>query len=288
MNNVFLVVGKSKTRYLVEIDGKTQVFQAAIDFIRSKTPIYVGDLVEVDIPSFQITKVLARKNFLIRPPIANIDQVLIVMSLVQPEFSLLLVEKFLAYAHFARVKPIVVLTKKDKVSDAGFLLNIADILKKLNVEFHMISTFTPADLIDISSSLKGKTTALMGQTGVGKSTLINKLYPDFDRQVGEYSSHLGRGRHTTKEIVMLKFVDGYIADTPGFSSFELPMIKSELAENYPGFAPYLGKCHFNDCLHISEHRCKVKEAVETNLLSKESYENYVKISNELLLKREDY
>lgn len=284
----YLVVGKSKTRYLVEVDGKTLIFQAAIDFIRARIPIYVGDLVEVDFPSLQITKVLARKNYLIRPPIANIDQVLIVMSLVEPDFSLLLVEKFLAYAHFANVKPLVVLTKKDKLKNDRVLEEIKGILTKLQVEFHIVNSYEPIDLVEISETLKGKKTALMGQTGVGKSTLINRLFSDFDRQIGEYSSHLGRGRHTTKEIIMLKVDDDYIADTPGFSSFELPMIKSELAENYPGFGPYLGKCYFNDCLHLTEHKCKVKEAVSKNLLSLESYENYVKISSELLVKREDY
>lgn len=284
----YLVVGKSKTRYLVEVDGKTLIFQAAIDFIRTRIPIYVGDLVEVDFPSLQITKVLARKNFLIRPPIANIEQVLIVMSLVEPDFSLLLVEKFLAYAHFANVKPLVVLTKKDKLKNDRVLEEIKGILTKLQVEFHIVNSYEPIDLVEIKETLKGKKTALMGQTGVGKSTLINRLFSDFDRQIGEYSSHLGRGRHTTKEIIMLKVDDDYIADTPGFSSFELPMIKSELAENYPGFGPYLGKCYFNDCLHLTEHKCKVKEAVSKNLLSLESYENYVKISSELLVKREDY
>lgn len=284
----YLVVGKSKTRYLVEVDGKTLIFQAAIDFIRARIPIYVGDLVEVDFPSLQITKVLARKNFLIRPPIANIEQVLIVMSLVEPDFSLLLVEKFLAYAHFANVKPLVVLTKKDKLKNDRVLEEIKGILTKLQVEFHIVNSYEPIDLVEIKETLKGKKTALMGQTGVGKSTLINRLFSDFDRQIGEYSSHLGRGRHTTKEIIMLKVDDDYIADTPGFSSFELPMIKSELAENYPGFGPYLGKCYFNDCLHLTEHKCKVKEAVSKNLLSLESYENYVKISCELLVKREDY
>lgn len=284
----YLVVGKSKTRYLVEVDGKTLIFQAAIDFIRARIPIYVGDLVEVDFPSLQITKVLARKNFLIRPPIANIEQVLIVMSLVEPDFSLLLVEKFLAYAHFANVKPLVVLTKKDKLKNDRVLEEIKGILTKLQVEFHIVNSYEPIDLVEIKETLKGKKTALMGQTGVGKSTLINRLFSDFDRQIGEYSSHLGRGRHTTKEIIMLKVDDDYIADTPGFSSFELPMIKSELAENYPGFGPYLGKCYFNDCLHLTEHKCKVKEAVSKNLLSLESYENYVKISSELLVKREDY
>lgn len=284
----YLVVGKSKTRYLVEVDGKTLIFQAAIDFIRARIPIYVGDLVEVDFPSLQITKVLARKNFLIRPPIANIEQVLIVMSLVEPDFSLLLVEKFLAYAHFANVRPLVVLTKKDKLKNDRVLEEIKGILTKLQVEFHIVNSYEPIDLVEIKETLKGKKTALMGQTGVGKSTLINRLFSDFDRQIGEYSSHLGRGRHTTKEIIMLKVDDDYIADTPGFSSFELPMIKSELAENYPGFGPYLGKCYFNDCLHLTEHKCKVKEAVSKNLLSLESYENYVKISSELLVKREDY
>lgn len=288
MNKQFLVVGKQKTRYLLEVDGDKIVFQAAVDFIRTKTPIYVGDFVEIDSNSRQITKIIQRSNFLIRPPVANIDQVLVVMSLVEPEFSLLLVEKFLAYTHFADVRPILVLTKKDKVDTSATIKKVEDLLLFLGVKYFIVSSFAPADLAPIQAIIKNKKTALMGQTGVGKSTLINNLFVDFDREVGEYSSHLGRGRHTTKEIIMLKTKLGYIVDTPGFSSFELPMIKSELAENYPGFAPYLGKCYFNDCLHLSEHHCQIKQAVVQGLIKQESYDNYVKISNELTSKREDY
>lgn len=287
-HNMHLVVGKSKTRYLVEVDDEDIIMQAAIDIIRGKDPIYVGDFVDVDMDSRQIVKVFPRTNFLIRPPVANIDQVLVVMSLVEPDFSLLLVEKFLAYAQFARVKPMIVLTKKDKVKDPQTLLLVEALLTTLKIDFYIISNFSTEDIKPIIDLIKGKKTALMGQTGVGKSTLINALFPDFIREVGEYSFKLGRGKHTTKEIIMLKTQFGYIVDTPGFSSFELPMIKSELAENYPGFAPYLGKCYFNDCIHLSEHRCAVKHAVAIGELRHETYENYVKISQELKTKREDY
>lgn len=285
---MYLVVGKSRTRYLVEVDGQDVIMQAAIDIIRSKTPIYVGDFVEIESESKQIVSISPRTNFLIRPPVSNIDQVLVVMSLVEPEFSLLLVEKFLAYANFARVKPIIVLTKKDKVKDPSILNEVERLLTTLKIDFYIVSNFSEADLTPIVTLVKGKKTALMGQTGVGKSTLINSLFPDFVREVGEYSFKLGRGRHTTKEIIMLKTNFGYIVDTPGFSSFELPMIKSELAENYPGFKPYFGQCYFNDCIHVSEHKCAVKAAVAKGNLSEETYENYVKISNELTSKREDY
>ena len=287
-NNSYLVVGKQKTRYLVEIGEIDVIMQAAVDIIRSKTPIYVGDYVEVDLNSKQIMKIKTRENFLIRPPVANIDQVLVVMSLVEPEFSLLLVEKFLAYTNFARVKPLIVLTKKDKVKDQIDLREVELLLNTLKIDFYIISNFNKEDLKPLQKLVKDKKTALMGQTGVGKSTLINALFPDFAREVGEYSAKLGRGRHTTKEIIMLKTDVGYIVDTPGFSSFELPMIKNELSENYPGFKPYLGQCYFNDCLHLTEHKCAVKQAVTKGQLSQNSYDNYVKICNELLSKREDY
>lgn len=288
MTNKYLVVGKQKTRYLLEVEGQKVIFQAAVDFIRQKTAIYVGDMVEADLTSLQITKIEPRHNFLVRPPVANIDEVLVVMSLVEPEFSLLLVEKFLAYALFANVKPVLILTKKDKVTSETLIVRVKDLLTRLNVTFFIISSFTPSDLVPIEKIVRNKKIALMGQTGVGKSTLINSLYQDFEREVGEYSFHLGRGRHTTKEIIMLKTDLGYIVDTPGFSSFELPMIKSELAENYPGFGPYLGQCFFNDCLHLSEHRCAIKRAVERGEINSDSYDNYVKISQELLMRREDY
>lgn len=283
-----LVVGKQKTRYLVEVMNENIVMQAATDFIRQKTPIYVGDYVDVDLASRQIIRLHPRKNFLIRPPVADLDLVLVVMSLVEPEFSLLLVEKFLAYAQFANVKPIIILTKKDKVMNPDTIQAVSTLLDHLHITYFIISKFQSSDIAPIKLLINGKKTTLMGQTGVGKSTLINSLYPDFTRQVGDFSFHLGRGKHTTKEIIMLKTLEGYIVDTPGFSSFELPMIKSELAENYPGFTPYLGKCYFNDCIHINEHGCAVKAAVKTGLISRDSYDNYVKISQELNHRREDY
>lgn len=285
---MYLVVGKQKTRYLVEVESEKVVMQAATDIIRSKSPIYVGDFVEVDLISRQILRIKSRSNFLIRPPVANIDLVLVVMSLVEPEFSLLLVEKFLAYTNFARVKPLIVLTKKDKVTNPDTIDEVTQLLHRLNIEFFIISKFNQVDLDLIKSKITGQKTALMGQSGVGKSTLINALFGDFAREVGDYSAKLGRGRHTTKEIIMLKTDLGYIVDTPGFSSFDLPMIKSELAENYPGFATYFGQCYFNNCIHVSEHGCAVKAALQAGEVSRQSYENYVKISSELMHKREDY
>ncbi|MGB4126628.1 MAG: ribosome small subunit-dependent GTPase A [Bacilli bacterium] len=282
-----LVINKQKSSFIVEKNGETYVTKPSGNLIKSRQTIYVGDYVEIDTENNLISELLPRRNFLVRPPIANVDIVLIVMSMVQPDFSLFLVEKFLSYANFAEIKPLVIITKQDKLDTDDLLKEVQDSLDKLHVKNYVVNNKSGEGLDAVRKYLHGKVVALMGQSGVGKSSFINAL-TDYDQEVGKFSISINRGRHVTKEVIMLPFNAGYLVDTPGFSSFELPLTKGDLAENFPGFKKYIGTCKFNNCLHLSEIGCTVKADVEAGLISEESYNNYVMISDELKLYSEDY
>ncbi len=282
-----LVINKQKSSFVVSKDGINYVTKPSGNLIKSRQRIYVGDYVDIDTENKVINKLYPRTNFLIRPPIANVDIVLIVMSMVQPDFSLFLVEKFVSYANFAEIKPLVIITKQDKLEDTKELFEIQTSLEKLNVKSFSVNNKTEEGFEEVKAYLKNKVVALMGQSGVGKSSFINAL-TDHDREIGKFAINVNRGRHVTKEVIMLPYKGGYIVDTPGFSSFDLPLTKGDLAENFPGFKIALGRCKFNDCLHLSESGCYIKELVDAGEISTQSYENYATISGELKHVREDY
>lgn len=283
------ILSNQFSQCLVAVNGSTHLLRPRGALKLKNLKPMVGDYVEVDLENGMFDAILPRRNFLIRPLIANVDQVMIVMSIVEPEFSSLLVEKFLSYANFAKVKPLVVISKIDKNIDEAKLIYAIAILEKLGATVISYSKVTKKGLAEVINVLRGKITALMGQSGVGKSSLLNVIAPDYARTIGEYSKALGRGKHQTKEVVLLPFdQDSYIADTPGFSSFELPMFKEDLAQCYPGFLQYFSQCKFNNCSHIHESQCAVKKAVESGQIENESYQNYVKIYQELKYEKERY
>lgn len=273
------VILKNPRHYVVEVNNELidVTFSGKMHF--AKQQIYVGDFVEINEETLQIEGLYPRNNFLIRPLVANVDQVLIVMSLKEPDFSSYLVDKFLTYCHYVNVEPIVILTKSDLVSENKEIEEILEHVKSQKSRVY-VNDHTPKFFEMLKEILKGKVSVFMGQTGVGKSSLINSLFPHFEREVNEISKKLGRGKHTTKEIIMLRHEDYYLVDTPGFSSFILPMDAIAVSQNYPLIENYLGKCFFQDCLHLSEKDCKVKEDVAKGLISKTTYDNYVKIIEE--------
>lgn len=281
-----LVVNKQKSSFIVEFQNELYVCKASGNLIKSGNHIFVGDYVLFDPENRLLTSLLERRNFLLRPPLANVDLVLIVMSLVEPTFSSLLVEKFLSYVNFAEAQPLVIISKLDLSTEGELAPHLAR-LELLGVPYFVVNNKTGEGVATVKKYLAGKVTALMGQSGVGKSSFINAL-TEYEREIGKYNINVNRGRHVTKEVIMLPFNEGYIVDTPGFSSFELPLLKGDLAENYPGFKSYIGECRFNNCLHINEPGCAVKRDVESGLISKQTYANYVTISDELNRYPEDY
>ena len=243
--------------------------------------IYVGDFVDYNEVDCVIENIEERKSFLKRPPISNIDQIVIILSYIKPEFSYELVFKYLTYANMNGIKALLVVTKVDLCDNKDELTEIKTLFETLNIKTYFVCNKTGDGVEEVSKIFKGKISCLMGQSGVGKSSLLNAINMSYKRNVGEYSKALGRGKHETKEVVLLPFEGGYIADTPGFSSLELDLYKEDLAQFFPGFEEY-NKCFFSNCLHVSEKKCVIKDKVETGLIPRKAYETYLILSNNLL------
>ena len=273
-------------KYRVFLGDRTLEVKPYGVFRYKKIKPLVGDIVEIDVDKEVMVSIDERSNSLIRPRIANVDIGVVVQSLVKPDFSSYLLDKFLSLLNYSNVKPMIVLTKLDLMEDKERLNEIISIYNNLGINVYPYSKRTHEGLEAIKKEIKGKTIAFMGQTGAGKSSLINLLDSSFDREIGRYNENVNRGTHQTKEVVFLPYEEGFIADTPGFSSLELPMYKEELSEVFPGYNSYVGKCKFNNCLHITEGGCKVKEAIEAGLLSKENHANYIEISKELINRKD--
>lgn len=234
------------------------------------TPL-VGDFVEYQ--DDYIMDLLPRKNFLIRPPICNIDQALIVSSSKEPEFSSALLDKFLLVIEYLKIEPIIVISKMDL--ENSNIQKYIDDYRKAGYRVYEISSKDNQGINDLKSVFKNKVTVITGQSGVGKSSLLNTLDIDLNLETNEISKSLGRGKHTTRHVELIKMYDGYIGDTPGFSSLELDIPPEELAVAYHDFASYSHDCKFRGCLHDSEPKCGVKQAVADGMISKERYEHYL-------------
>lgn len=244
----------------------------------------VGDKVLINDDYSMIIDVFERTSFLKRPTIANLDQILLVFSLKEPEFSYHLAFKYLTYANMNNIKAKIVLTKLDKTKDLEEIENIKNVFNKLGYEVFVVSNKTKEGLEEVRHIFKNKISCLVGQSGVGKSSLLNAIDPDYDRSIGEYSKALGRGKHETKETILLPYEGGFIADTPGFSSLDLELFKEDLAQFFPSFDKYYLDCYFSNCLHISEPKCLVKQALENGDIPQIAYDAYLKLSSEAIYK----
>ena len=275
-------------KYKVYSDG--QIFDLSCrGTVKHKVgSLLAGDNVRFNLDEKTIENVETRKNSLIRPRCANIDQLLITMSVVEPELSPELIYKFLTYANLNGINAAVLLTKLDLLDDKNYVLKLKNNLEKLDYKVFMLSRENSENIGDLQGFLSNKTTIIMGQTGVGKSSAINLIDPQFKRKVGEYSEALGRGKHQTKEVILLPFENGFIGDTPGFSSLELDLFKEDLASYFPGYEKYYLNCYFSNCLHQNEKQCKIKEEISNGNLSYEGYEIYLKLLSQLEHKSQRY
>ena len=257
--------------------------------IKHKTfSMCAGDNISFDEKEGVIESAFERKNFLIRPRSANLDLMVITMSVVEPELSPELVYKFLTYANLNGIPAAVLFTKLDRLEDSSKVETLRNDLEKLGYKTFLLSRTNRENIKELQDFFAGKTTIFMGQTGVGKSSAINLIDPSFNRKIGEYSEALGRGKHQTKEVVFLPYRDGFIGDTPGFSSLELDLYKEDLAQYFPGYESLYTQCYFSNCLHQNEKECKIKEEIEKGNLSKEGYDVYIKLLNQLEFKSQRY
>lgn len=234
-----------------------------------------------------VDKILPRKNSIIRPPLANLDYIVFVTSTCEPTPNLTLLDKFLAIAKYKDIKSIIAVTKLDLQRNAELI----DIYQKSDAEFIEVDYDNPDSYMKLYDMISGKITAFTGNTGVGKSTLLNHIVKDLDLKTGEISQKLGRGRHTTRNVELFKIDNGgYIADTPGFSTFETQkydiILKDELASCFPEFNEYEGKCRFLDCAHIKEKGCAVLEAVKSGEIPSSRHNSYVEMYEEAKLIKE--
>ena len=283
-----LIVGITCGLYAVRADEVVYHTKPRGVFRNQGVKPIVGDIVEFNPDEMVIETIYPRSSALKRPLIANISQIILVFSLTEPEFSFLLAFKYLTYANMHNIKAKLVITKIDKERDESLIKQIKETFSSINVETYFISNKTKEGLEEVKALFKDEVSCIMGQTGVGKSSLINAIDSNYERAIGEYSMALGRGKHQTKEVILLPYLGGYIADTPGFSSLELNLYKEDLAAFFPGFYSLYNKCYFANCLHLSENRCAIKERVASGEISSLVYECYKKLSEEAIFKKERY
>lgn len=272
-----LIIKNISDLYIVKSNDKIYNCKAKGLFRKNGITPTVGDKVIFDEEKMVITDILTRKNILVRPPISNVDQAIIVMSVVNPTFSTNLIDKFINIIEYNNIKPILCLTKLDLLEDKTSINKYVDYYKSIGYEV-ILNTETDK----IKDILKNKITVITGQSGVGKSTLLNKLDETLSLKTNEISYALGRGKHTTRHVELISLFDGYVADTPGFSSLSfIGMKKEDIRDNMIEFNNYKDKCRYKDCMHLKEDECEVKRMVENGTILKSRYENYEKFVNEI-------
>jgi ribosome biogenesis GTPase len=256
-------------------------------FRKNKITPLVGDEVvfqaENDREGY-ILEVKERKNELIRPPIANVDQAILVFSAVEPDFSTVLLDRFLVLVEFNQIEPLICITKMDLTGheERARIEEYASRYRDAGYEVILTSSETEAGIERLNPHIENKISVFAGQSGVGKSSLLNVLRPDLELKTNDISSHLGRGKHTTRHVELIKVGNGLIADTPGFSSLEFTNIEVEdLTSCFPEIQKASENCKFRGCLHVTEPKCGVKSAVESGEIPSYRYEHYVDFLQEI-------
>ncbi len=269
--------------YVETADGVIETKARGVLRNQKITPM-AGDRVEINPEDKTIDVIKERKSALTKPPVANIDKLFIIVSATQPRPNPLLVDRLTAIAVHNNIEPVIVFNKTDLL-DASELI---EEYKKTSFTVIKACGKTGEGVDEIKRKLQGCISAFTGNTGVGKSTLLNQIDESLALPTSEISQKLGRGKHTTRESVLIKLdADTYVADTPGFASLDALadqiILKDELADCFPEFAPYLSDCQFfPHCSHVKDKNCKIRELAEEGIeISRSRYDSYVSMYNEV-------
>ena len=286
-----IVKGIAGFYYVHVVESGVSECKAKGIFRKDKKKPLVGDDVEIEVLSEvektgSIINIFERKNELIRPAVANIDQALVVFAAAKPSPHFNLLDRFLVMMQTKEI-PVILCFNKEDIASEEKLSELAEIYEKCGCQLIFVSAKEEKNMETLRRMLEGKTTAIAGPSGVGKSSIINLLNPKANMETGSISRKIERGKHTTRhsELFMMG-EDSYIMDTPGFSSLYVnDFEKEELKYYFPEFEPYEGQCRFNGCDHIHEPGCAVKEAVEKGKIHAVRYEDYKELYEELKNKR---
>ena len=271
--------------YYVEAADEIYECKARGVFRKEKLSPLVGDKATISInenAENTIDEIMPRKNALTRPPVVNIDNLIIVVSTVEPKPSTLVIDKLIAVAEHKNIEPIIVITKSDLASAQ----EIFDVYTLAGFKTIIVSNETKDGVDEVKAVLKDKISALTGNSGVGKTSLLNNLDETLALKTAQISKKLGRGRHTTRQAELYRVCDGFVVDTPGFSSFKIDksdiILKDELAYCFRDFSDYIEKCKFYpSCTHTTDKGCAVVEAVNEGKISKSRHNSYVQLYNEV-------
>lgn len=280
--------------YYVLHDGEVYQCRGRGNFRKKKVSPLVGDMVEFKADNHEegyILSIHERKNEFVRPPISNVDQALIVTSAIHPDFNSLLLDRFLVLVEAKRIEPFIVISKMDQLEKS-----LVEEMETYKAQYEKIgypvilSAVNDSDSMDeIQAHLAGRTTVIAGQSGVGKSSLLNSIDPRLSIDTDEISESLGRGKHTTRHVELYDISGGLVADTPGFSSLEFGDLELEqLPECFPEFVEVQNDCKFRGCLHHKEPKCAVKAGVENGGISEHRYDHYLQFMQEIQNRKPRY
>ena len=274
-----LVINAKSSFFKCLLEDKSEIIcRASKKLTLNKNEIITGDLVIIDLDKNYIIEQLPRNNELIRPKVSNIDEAVLIFSATQPRLSYKLLDKLIALMEINEIKSNIVITKMD------LLTNEEQEELKSNLKYYekigYCVLYKNEQLAEIKDKLKDKKYLFTGQSGVGKSTLINELIPSLEIKTQEISKALNRGKHTTRELTFYSYNNGFIVDTPGFSALNLNFDKQIIRDSYVDFQPYNEFCYYKTCMHVNEPKCGVKEAINQNDGLKKRYENYINILKE--------
>ena len=279
ISNRYTILTEAKEHLIAQGSGKLKL---------GKTPL-VGDMIDYEPREDVIvmTSIYDRHNTLIRPSIANVDQALIVMSAVKPDFSTQLVDRFVWLVRHAQIEPVLIVTKLDLVNKNDPMFKALDVYEQSGMT--VIRVARGQEIIGLEACIENKISVLTGQSGVGKTSLLNRLNPDFVLKTQEISKALGRGKHTTRHVQLYEIAGGWVADTPGFSSLEFGSIPlHELEGLVREFDPYREQCQFRDCSHSNEPKCAVKDALKAGLIDADRYTHYLEVRQLIQDERKTY